>query len=198
MLINCIYRESITSPLFVGKYNTDTGTIDNISKDKFFVQLDDDYYSKYESSDLLKSLTIDFAYDINMMYTYNALVCFNYYDIGIVLLSEDGIYIVTYYNNMLYYKGKLNSNSVLFDYNKIHIGIYKTKLLQLDYDQSWCYLNVDSNGLVLHEGNIVKFPYEDYKELNVKTDGTLIKALREDNDGVYYSKSGKFKPYKLR
>lgn len=150
----CLFRETVNSPLFESRYDFNTGLIDGISKSKFHVKLGR-YFTGFAIPEnfILPENKSLYIYALKML---NGLVAFRYYDVGIVVLSKQGVYMVSNETKDFgLYNEEIIGDYLLFNYPHIRIGVYKTVIKQFDIPENSCYLYTDLEGNYLTDKGVV-------------------------------------------
>lgn len=183
----CVFREEINSPIFESEYDFRSGLINGVTSDKFQYKVPWEFIDRFELSPDFGSAQYREYYMLALQYT-NGLVAFNFYDVGITVISKDSVYVMFLEGfNVNHYLDIGNSGNI-FKYPKYPIGLYKTVVRQLDVSQSQCCLYVDDNGRFLHENGTVSVYKRGFsKDLSVEEILSIkgaVTAWRDGYDGV--------------
>lgn len=183
----CMFREDVRSPIFESHYNLFTGTIDNVPLDKFECKLPS-YFSTDYQVPVNYSLHLPKEYYIMALTLTNGLVAFNFYDVGVTVISKSGVFVMLLEGCTIKSHENVSiEEENVFKYDKFPIGVYKTVVRQLDVPQTSCYLLVDSNGNFLTDQGLVTSSIKEVKERTIdelnKMPG-IIPVYREGFDGM--------------
>lgn len=177
----CMFREDIKSPIFESIYSYNNGSIEFIPENKFKCILPDLYYKKFDDPCFMHN---KYLY-VKAMNRTGALFACNFYDIGITIIGKDFVGIMFISDYDLKMQEVDTSSFNLFDYNKFSIGLYKTKVNQVEEAQTFVRLLVDEEGVFLNEKgivntNITKFYSEEY----INSIKGIVKVWRDGYDGI--------------
>lgn len=189
----CMFRENIDSPVFESMYDFNTGCIDNVPKSKFNVILDDYFWNDgYNPHDF--GLPHDYSFYMMALQLTKGLFVVNYYDVGITVVSKEGIYLFLLGDKTCKYCGEFDCAEFnLFNYKKTRIGMFKTEVSQLDVSRDFNFLYIDDQGRFLTSEGIVDTGITRKEDVDLKIimQG-CIPAWRNGYDGIVYDENNKY------
>lgn len=194
----CMFRETISSPLFETIYDFETGTLECVGTDKFEFKLEDYYYKQYKTPMGYGSPVARDYYVLALQLT-NGLFAVNFYDIGIISVAQGEIFIILFEGLRVESKQKFKPEQFnLFNYPMFPIGMYKTVVRQLSIVQQQCCLMVGENGEFVTNHGVVRTGVvvpRDKTEVYSMTG--LVSVWRKGYDGILYDNDGIQRIYKV-
>lgn len=193
----CMFRECPDAPIFTSEYDFEKGVIDCVPESKFKVQLPDYYYKEFVREPDF-GMTFDKSLYIEALSVTGGLFATNFYDVGITVLTSEATYLFLFENSSATLKGVNPSSFNVFNYNKTAIGVYKTVMYQMDFQQNFCFLYVDDDGKFLHNKGEIETGFSAINPIDKSNAlSGCVNAWRSGYDGVIVDESNSKKEFKV-
>ena len=193
----CMFREDEYAPIYESVYDFSTGTIQNVPISKFLCHLPD-YFSTEFDVPVNYGMRFDRAFYVLALQLTRGLAAFNFYDVGVTVLSREGVFVLLKEGtNLKYFDDTQKYVTDVFSYKKNYIGTYKTLVTQFDVPMAHSLLVADDEGNILTNKGVIKYGVTSGVDKMELFNLNCIKVWRNGLDGVILTDTGDFVPYKI-